>query len=109
LALPKRLVGGTPRKKASAPSNQTIVSIFTSVNLFWTFTPYNLPFTTYNLLKLHHNLVAAVIDILLLIFNGGKYADQVIENKLKSNPKWGAKETADLLPNLPTNWYAIGD
>jgi len=110
LALPKRLVGGTPRKKASAPSNQTIVSIFTSVNLFWTFTPYNLPFTTYNLLKLHHNLVAAVIDILLLIFNGGKYADQVIENKLKSNPKWGAKDRrfiTQLAYELVRNWRLV--
>lgn len=58
-------------------------------------------------MKFHHNLVAAVIDILLLIFNGGKYADQVIENKLKSNPKWGAKDRrfiAQLAYEMVRNW-----
>ncbi|MEY3218923.1 MAG: hypothetical protein RIT27_280 [Pseudomonadota bacterium] len=45
-------------------------------------------------MKLHRNLVIAVIDTLSAIFEQQQYADKVIEKQLKSNPKWGARDRA---------------
>ena len=42
--------------------------------------------------RLHPNLVKAVIEALQQIFGENRYADAVVRNTLKSNPKWGAKD-----------------
>lgn len=43
-------------------------------------------------MRLHRNLVYAVIDGLQLIFNEGKYADKVVEQLLKRDKRWGARD-----------------
>lgn len=43
-------------------------------------------------MKLHRNIVDAVIHSLKEIFEENKYADKVIERILKSNPKWGGRD-----------------
>lgn len=45
-------------------------------------------------MKLHRNLVQAVINVLSVIFEEKQYADKVIEKQLKSNPRWGARDRA---------------
>ena len=45
-------------------------------------------------MKLHKTLIEAVADALTDIFKEGKYADKVIENALRSNPKWGSHDRA---------------
>ncbi|UJH67711.1 RsmB/NOP family class I SAM-dependent RNA methyltransferase [Allomuricauda sp. SCSIO 65647] len=43
-------------------------------------------------MRLHRNLVFAVIDALNLIFNEGEYADKVIEKVLKYDKRWGSRD-----------------
>jgi len=43
-------------------------------------------------MKLHRNIVDAVIRSLKEIFEENKYADKVIERVLKGNPKWGGRD-----------------
>lgn len=43
-------------------------------------------------MRLHKNLVFAVIDTLNGIFNDGVYADKAVERTLKSNKRWGARD-----------------
>lgn len=43
-------------------------------------------------MKLHRNLVFAVIDALNLIFNEGEYADKVVQKVLKYDKRWGARD-----------------
>ncbi|WP_335964499.1 methyltransferase domain-containing protein [Galbibacter sp. PAP.153] len=43
-------------------------------------------------MRLHRNLVYAVIDGLQLIFNENKYADKVVEQLLKRDKRWGARD-----------------
>ena len=43
-------------------------------------------------MKLYKNLCEAVAQALQSIFTDNKYADQVIEKLLKSNPKWGSRD-----------------
>ena len=43
-------------------------------------------------MRLHRNLVFAVIDSLLNIFNEGEYADKEVAKALKRDPRWGAKD-----------------
>jgi len=43
-------------------------------------------------MKLHRNLVFAVIDGLDLIFNEGKYADKVVQKVLKIDKRWGSRD-----------------
>ena len=43
-------------------------------------------------MKLHRNLVFAVIDALNLIFNEGEYADKVVQKVLKFDKRWGARD-----------------
>jgi len=43
-------------------------------------------------MKLHRNLVFAVIDALGYIFNDGEYADKVIEKTLKRDKRWGSRD-----------------
>ena len=50
-------------------------------------------------MKLHRVLIKAVVECLDEIFNQGKYADKVIEQSLKSNPKWGARDRAFIAEN----------
>jgi 16S rRNA (cytosine967-C5)-methyltransferase len=43
-------------------------------------------------MRLHRNLVFAVIDATELIFNQGQYADKVVEKTLKRDKRWGARD-----------------
>ena len=43
-------------------------------------------------MRLHRNLCFSVIDGLTLIFNEGKYADKVIQQLLKRDKRWGARD-----------------
>ncbi len=43
-------------------------------------------------MRLHRNLVFAVIDALHLIFNEGEYADKVVQKVLKFDKRWGARD-----------------
>ncbi|WP_340063866.1 RsmB/NOP family class I SAM-dependent RNA methyltransferase [Ascidiimonas aurantiaca] len=43
-------------------------------------------------MKLHRNLVFAVIDALQLIFNENQYADKTVEKVLKRDKRWGARD-----------------
>lgn len=45
-------------------------------------------------MKLHKNLVDAVIEGLLFIFNENQYADKVVEKLLKKDKRWGSKDRA---------------
>ena len=45
----------------------------------------------YNM-RLHRNLCFSVIDGLTLIFNEGNYADKVIQQLLKRDKRWGARD-----------------
>lgn len=43
-------------------------------------------------MKLHRNILEAVVASVEQIFNGNTFADRVIEKTLRSNPKWGARD-----------------
>jgi len=43
-------------------------------------------------MKLHRNLVFAVIDALNLIFNEGEYADKVVQKVLRYDKRWGSRD-----------------
>lgn len=43
-------------------------------------------------MRLHRNLVFAVVDALDYIFNEGEYADKVVEKVLKHDKRWGARD-----------------
>jgi len=43
-------------------------------------------------MRLHRNLCFSVIDGLTLIFNEGNYADKVIQQLLKRDKRWGARD-----------------
>jgi 16S rRNA (cytosine967-C5)-methyltransferase len=45
-------------------------------------------------MKLHKILVFAIIDGLNLIFNENEYADNVVQNLLKRDKRWGASDRA---------------
>lgn len=45
-------------------------------------------------MRLHRNLVFAVVDTLLQIFNENKYADKEISKALKRDARWGARDRA---------------
>lgn len=45
-------------------------------------------------MRLHRNLVFAVIDALNEIFNDEKYADKVVAKTLKRDKRWGARDRA---------------
>lgn len=45
-------------------------------------------------MKLHRNLVDAVVEGLLLIFNEQQYADKVVERLLKKDKRWGGRDRA---------------
>ncbi len=43
-------------------------------------------------MRLHRNLVLAVIDSLNYIYNDGLYADKVVEKTLKRDTRWGSRD-----------------
>ena len=43
-------------------------------------------------MRLHRNLVFAVVDALNFIFNEGEYADKVVQKVLKYDKRWGARD-----------------
>ena len=43
-------------------------------------------------MRLHRNLVFAVVDALNHIFNEGEYADKVVEKTLKHDKRWGSRD-----------------
>lgn len=43
-------------------------------------------------MRLHRNLVLAVIDSLNYIYNDGLYADKVVEKTLKRDSRWGSRD-----------------
>lgn len=43
-------------------------------------------------MKLHRNLVLAVVDACNMIFNENQYADKVVEKVLKFDKRWGARD-----------------
>ena len=43
-------------------------------------------------MRLHRNLVFAVVDCLQLIFNENKYADKQLHKTLKLDPRWGSRD-----------------
>lgn len=45
-------------------------------------------------MRLHRNLVFAVIDTLHLVFNEDKYADKEISKTLKRDKRWGSRDRA---------------
>ena len=45
-------------------------------------------------MRLHRNLVFAIVDALNMIFNDGEYADKVIEKVLRYDKRWGARDRA---------------
>lgn len=45
-------------------------------------------------MRLHRNLCFSVIDGLTLIFNKGQYADKVVQQLLKRDKRWGARDRA---------------
>lgn len=51
-------------------------------------------------MKLHKNLVEAVVEGLGLIFNEGYYADKVAERQLKKDKRWGARDRAFIAETL---------
>ncbi len=43
-------------------------------------------------MKLHRNLVFAIVDALGYIFNEGEYADKVVQKTLKIDKRWGSRD-----------------
>ncbi len=61
-------------------------------------------------MKIHRPLVQAVVHTLLDIFLHGKFADKVIEQALKSNPKWGSRDRAFIAEttyDVVRNWRLL--
>ncbi len=66
--------------------------------------------------RLHPNLVKACIEGLRQIFTDGKHADSVVNNLLKSNPKWGSSDRKfiaetiyDMVRWWRKLWYLAGE
>jgi len=59
--------------------------------------------------RLYPNLVEAVVESLQRIFQQGDYADKVIQQVLKSNPKWGARDRAFIAETTYdiVRWYRL--
>jgi 16S rRNA (cytosine967-C5)-methyltransferase len=69
-----------------------------------------------NKVRLHPNLVKACIEGLRQIFTDGKHADSVVNNLLKSNPKWGSSDRKfiaetiyDMVRWWRKLWYLSGE
>jgi len=59
--------------------------------------------------RLYPNLVQAVVASLQRIFQKGDYADKVIQQTLKSNPKWGSRDRAFIAETTYdiVRWYRL--
>lgn len=59
--------------------------------------------------RLYPNLVQAVVTALQTIFSEGRYADKVIQQLLKSNPKWGSRDRAFIAESVyeVVRWYRL--
>ena len=61
--------------------------------------------------RMHPNLVKACIEGLRQIFTDGKHADSVVNNLLKSNPKWGSSDRkfiAETIYDIVRWWRKLG-
>lgn len=60
-------------------------------------------------MRLHSNTVYGVINAIDEIFNQDRYADKVIENTLRSNPKWGARDRAFIAESVyeMVRWWRL--
>jgi 16S rRNA (cytosine967-C5)-methyltransferase len=59
--------------------------------------------------KLYPNVASAVVEAARAIFEDGRYADKVIAQVLRSNPKWGARDRAFIAENTYelVRWYRL--
>lgn len=59
--------------------------------------------------KWYPNLVAAAAEALQTTFETGRYADKVIEQTLKSDPRWGARDRAFIAETVyeVVRWYRL--
>jgi 16S rRNA (cytosine967-C5)-methyltransferase len=59
--------------------------------------------------RLFPNLIEAVVTALQSIFREGYYADKVIQQVLKSNPKWGSRDRAFIAESVYeiVRWYRL--
>lgn len=60
-------------------------------------------------MKLHKNLIEAIISALQQIFNDGKYADKVLEKVLASDKRWGARDRGFIAENVydMVRWWRL--
>lgn len=60
-------------------------------------------------MKWYPNLVEAAAEALQTTFESGRYADKVIEQTLKSNPRWGARDRAFIAETVyeVVRWYRL--
>src|SRR5690606_8063617 len=60
-------------------------------------------------MKLHSNTVYGVVNAIDEIFNRDRYADKVIENVLRSKPKWGAGDRAFIAESVyeMVRWWRL--
>jgi 16S rRNA (cytosine967-C5)-methyltransferase len=60
-------------------------------------------------MKLHKNLIDAIIHTLQQIFNEGKYADKAIEKVLAKDKRWGARDRAFIAENAydMVRWWRL--
>jgi 16S rRNA (cytosine967-C5)-methyltransferase len=61
------------------------------------------------ILKLYKGLVAATVEALQDIFVKNRQADRVVEQLLKSNKKWGARDRAFIAENVyeTVRWWRL--
>ncbi|WP_091512114.1 RsmB/NOP family class I SAM-dependent RNA methyltransferase [Flexibacter flexilis] len=61
------------------------------------------------MVRLHSNLVEAVVQSLLKIFAEHQYADKVVEQTLKSDSRWGARDRAFVAENIyeMVRWWRL--
>lgn len=61
-------------------------------------------------MKIHRHLVISLVDSLIDVFEGGYYADKVIERNLKNNRKWGSRDRkffAESHYDIVRNWRRL--
>ena len=60
-------------------------------------------------MKLHKNLIEAIVKTLQQIFNEGKFADKAIEKVLASDKRWGARDRGFIAENIydMVRWWRL--